>query len=192
MIQSLMPLLCSLNKNLKILANLCLPNKIIKTIPDDPQLDTAAGVKAIRKYETLHPHNISQKASIVLEHFRNVTRYKIGGKAKAMLVTPSRLHAVRYFHEFKNQIELKGYKDLDVLVAFSGEVTDDGNTYTEEKLNVTKDGEHVKENSLPEVFHLHVPVVNFSGTIPPLLCSCGIAFLPDASLNSNWIPDRSR
>ena len=77
--------------------------KIIKTIPDDPQLDTAAGVKAIRKYETLHPHNISQKASIVLEHFRNVTRYKIGGKAKAMLVTPSRLHAVRYFHEFKNQ-----------------------------------------------------------------------------------------
>ncbi len=127
--------------------------KIIKTIPDDPQLDTAAGVKAIRKYETLHPHNISQKASIVLEHFRNVTRYKIGGKAKAMLVTPSRLHAVRYFHEFKNQIELKGYKDLDVLVAFSGEVTDDGNTYTEEKLNVGKDGEHVKENALPEVFH---------------------------------------
>ena len=118
--------------------------KIIKTIPDDPQLDTAAGVKAIRKYETLHPHNISQKASIVLEHFRNVTRYKIGGKAKAMLVTPSRLHAVRYFHEIKNQIELKGYKDLDVLVAFSGEVTDDGNTYTEEKLNVGKDGEHVK------------------------------------------------
>ncbi len=127
--------------------------KIIKTIPDNPQLDTAAGVKAIRKYETLHPHNISQKASIVLEHFRNVTRYKIGGKAKAMLVTPSRLHAVRYFHEFKNQIELKGYKDLDVLVAFSGEVTDDGNTYTEEKLNVGKDGEHVKENALPEVFH---------------------------------------
>lgn len=127
--------------------------KIIKTIPDDPTLDTAAGVKAIRKYETLHPHNISQKATIMLEHFRNVTRHKIGGKAKAMLVTPSRLHAVRYFQEFKRQIELKGYSDLDVLVAFSGEVNDDGNTYTEEKLNVTKAGEHVKENSLPEVFH---------------------------------------
>ncbi len=127
--------------------------KIIKTIPDDPTLDTAAGVKAIRKYETLHPHNISQKATIMLEHFRNVTRHKIGGKAKAMLVTPSRLHAVRYFQEFKRQIELKGYNDLDVLVAFSGEVVDDGTTYTEEKLNITKDGEHVKENSLPEVFH---------------------------------------
>lgn len=127
--------------------------KIIKTIPDDPTLDTIAGVKAIRKYETLHPHNISQKATIMLEHFRNVTRHKIGGKAKAMIVTPSRLHAVRYFQEFKRQIELKGYNDLDVLVAFSGEVLDDGNAYTEEKLNITKDGEHVKENSLPEVFH---------------------------------------
>ena len=71
----------------------------------------------------------------MLEHFRNVTRQKIGGRAKAMVVTPSRLHAVRYLLEFKRQIEQKGYKDLDVLVAFSGEVEDGGNTYTEEKMN---------------------------------------------------------
>ena len=56
--------------------------KIAKTIPDNPKLDTTAGIKAIRNYETLHPHNISQKTAIMLEHFRNITRYKIGGKAK--------------------------------------------------------------------------------------------------------------
>ena len=127
--------------------------KIAKAIPDDPELDTAAGVRAIRQFETLHPHNISQKTAIMLEQYRNVTRHKIGGKAKAMVVTPSRLHAVRYFQEFKRQIKEKGYSDLDVLVAFSGEVEDKGEPYTEEKLNKTKSGETIKEKALPEAFH---------------------------------------
>lgn len=127
--------------------------KIAKTIPDNPELDTTAGIKAIRNYETLHPHNISQKTAIMLEHFRNITRYKIGGKAKAMIVTPSRLHAVRYVLEFKKQIAEKGYTDLDVLVAFSGEIEDKGETYTEEKINKTKDGKTIKENALPATFH---------------------------------------
>ena len=127
--------------------------KIAKTIPDNPELDTIAGVKAIRNYETLHPHNISQKTAIMLEHFRNITRHKIGGKAKAMVVTPSRLHAVRYVLEFKRQIAEKGYTDLDVLVAFSGEIEDNGETYTEEKINKTKDGKTIQEKALPSVFH---------------------------------------
>lgn len=127
--------------------------KIAKNIPDDPELDAVAGVKAIRNYETLHPHNISQKTAIMLEHFCSNTRYKIGGKAKAMIVTPSRLHAVRYVLEFKKQIAEKGYTDLEVLVAFSGEVTDGEEIYTEEKINKTKDGETIKENALPEMFH---------------------------------------
>ena len=127
--------------------------KIAKSIPDDPELDTAAGVRAIRQFETLHPHNISQKTAVMLEHFRSVTRHKIGGRAKAMVVTPSRLHAVRYLLEFKRQIEQKGYTDLDVLVAFSGEVEDGGVTYTEESLNKTRAGETIKEKALPAVFH---------------------------------------
>lgn len=127
--------------------------KIAKSIPDDPELDTVAGAKAIIKYETLHPHNISQKTAIMLEQFRNVTKHKMNGKAKAMLVTASRLHAVRYVQEFKRQIEDKGYTDLDVLVAFSGEVKDGGATYTEEGLNKTKSGETIKEKALPAAFH---------------------------------------
>ena len=121
--------------------------KIIKSIPDDPELDTAAGIKAILRFESLHPHNISQKTTIMLEHFRNVTAHKIGGKAKAMLVTPSRLHALRYIEEFKRQIETKKYTGLDVLVAFSGEIEDKGITYTEAGIN------GIKESALPEAFH---------------------------------------
>ena len=127
--------------------------KILKTIDDDPELDTTAGAKAILNYETLHPHNISQKTTIMLEHFMNITRHKMGGRAKAMVVTPSRLHAVRYVKEFKRQIEEKGYTDLDVLVAFSGEITDDGISYTEEGINKNKNGETIKEKALPEAFH---------------------------------------
>lgn len=126
--------------------------KIIKIIDDNPELDTTQGSKAILNYETLHPHNISQKTAIMLYHFMNVTRHKMGGKAKAMVVTPSRLHAVRYVQEFKRQIQEKGY-DLDVLVAFSGEVTDNGTPYTEETMNKTKDGEVIKEKALPAAFH---------------------------------------
>ncbi len=127
--------------------------KIAKAIPDDPELDTVAGLSAIRRFETLHPHNIAQKTAVILEHFRSVTMHKIDGRAKAMVVTPSRLHAVRYLLECRRQIKEKGYKDMDVLVAFSGEVEDEGNTYTEVKLNKTKSGETVQEKQLPEVFH---------------------------------------
>ena len=127
--------------------------KILKTIDDDPVFDTTQGAKAILNYETLHPHNISQKTTVMLEHFMNITRKKMGGRAKAMVVTPSRLHAVRYVKEFKRQIEDKGYTDLDVLVAFSGEIEDDKVTYTEEKMNKDKEGKTIKEKALPEAFH---------------------------------------
>ena len=56
-----------------------------------------------------------------------------------MVVTPSRLHAVRYLREFRRQTLEKGY-DLNVLVAFSGEIEDAGEPFTEEKLNKSKDG----------------------------------------------------
>ena len=127
--------------------------KIAKTIPNNPELDTTAAVKAIKNFETLHPHNISQKTAIMLGHFRSVTMHKIGGKAKAMVVTPSRLHAVRYVQEFRRQIKDKGYDGLEVLVAFSGEIEDDGETLTEERMNKNKAGETISKDALPAAFH---------------------------------------
>jgi type I restriction enzyme R subunit len=127
--------------------------EIIKQIEDDPELDSARGATAIRRFESLHPHNLAQKTVIMVEHFRSITKNKIGGNAKAMVVTASRLHAVRYLMEFRRYIKEKKYDDMDVLVAFSGTVHDEGNEYTEEKLNKTADGKTIREKQLTEYFN---------------------------------------
>ncbi len=128
--------------------------QIMKRIPDDPELATREGVKALRNFASLHPHNISQKARIILETFRAITRKQIGGRAKAMVVTQSRLHAVRYVKELRRQIQDAGYSSLNVLVAFSGTVTDDRTqeTYQETMMNRTRDGEPISEAALPRYF----------------------------------------
>jgi type I restriction enzyme R subunit len=89
----------------------------------------------------------------MIQHFRGVTLHKIGGRAKAMVVTASRLHAVRYLLEFRRQIKANSYTNLDVLAAFSGEVDDQGKKYTEESLNKTLSGETIKETQLRNYFH---------------------------------------
>ncbi len=100
--------------------------KLTKAIQEDPQLNKKKAAKAIGKFVSLHPHNLAQKTEIIIEHFRDVVSKKIGGKAKAMLVCGSRLHAKRYFEEFESYINEKGYdKEIKVLVAFSGKVIDD-------------------------------------------------------------------
>jgi type I restriction enzyme R subunit len=71
----------------------------------------------------------------MIEHFRKVTSKKLNGQAKAMVVTASRLHAVRYKLAFDTYIKKKGYKDLKALVAFSGTVNDKGSEYTEPGMN---------------------------------------------------------
>jgi len=100
--------------------------KLTKAINDDPALNKKKAAKAIGKYVSLHPHNLAQKTGIIIEHFRDIVAKKIGGRAKAMLVCGSRLHAKRYFEAFKEYITDKGYdNEIKVLVAFSGKVIDD-------------------------------------------------------------------
>lgn len=120
--------------------------KVGKTTAENPEYSTKQANKALGKYLSLHPYNLRQKAEIIVEHFRANVAHKIGGNAKAMLVTGSRLHAVRYYFAFRDYITRMGYTDLGVLVAFSGTVEDKGEDYTEEQLN------HVPEAELPERF----------------------------------------
>ncbi len=96
-----------------------------KAIEDDPELNKRKAARAIGRFASFHPHILSQKAEVMIEHFRQVTMKKIGGKAKAMVVTSSRKHALRYYLEFKEYITAKGYSDIKPLVAFSGSVIDD-------------------------------------------------------------------
>jgi type I restriction enzyme R subunit len=123
--------------------------KLIKASEDDPQVERKKAAKALARFLKLHPHNIAQKTEIIVEHFNMATRYKIGGHAKAMVVTGSRLEAVRYKQSFDHYIKSKGYP-IKSLVAFSGEVVDDklkDVKYTEVAMN-----NGIKEKELPEKF----------------------------------------
>ncbi len=122
--------------------------KLSKEIEDDPNVNKKQASRAIGRFLSLHPHNLSQKTEVIVEHFRQVTAKKIGGKAKAMLVTSSRLHAVRYKEEFDNYISKKGYKDIKTLIAFSGKVIVDA--YPEGVTEVELNG--FKEKELPKKF----------------------------------------
>lgn len=127
--------------------------KIAKTIEENPDVPASRAAKVIRKFEELHPYNISQKTQIIVETYRETTRHKIGGRGKMMVVTSSRLAAVRYFHECKRYIAAQGYNDIGVMVAFSGSVNDGGAEYTEPKLNTRKDGSHIGEAQTKAEFH---------------------------------------
>ena len=127
--------------------------KISKTIADNPDVPVSRAAKVIRRFEELHPYNISQKAQIIVETFLSTTRNAIGGKGKMMVVTASRLAAVRYYHEVKRYIEEKGYDNVDILIAFSGAINDGGNEYTEPRMNTRKDGTHISEDQLKAEFH---------------------------------------
>lgn len=127
--------------------------KIAKNTPDNPELPESRATKLIKKYQKLHPYNISQKSAIIVETFRDTTRHKIGGKGKMMVVTDSRLAAVRYFKEIKRYIKEHDYNDIDVLTAFSGSVQDGTEEYTESSLNVRKDGSHIAETQTKAEFH---------------------------------------
>ena len=129
--------------------------RLIKSIEDDPQVDKRKAARALARFMSLHPHNIAQKTEVMVEHFRHFTMHKIGGKAKAMVVTSSRLHAVRCKQAFDKYIKDKGYGGIKTLVAFSGTVIDPDAAsveYTESGMNVDAQGKHIKEKELPERF----------------------------------------
>jgi len=124
--------------------------RLVKATEDDPKVNKRKAASQLARFMSLHPHNIAQKTLVMVEHFRSKVRHKIGGRAKAMVVTSSRLHAVRYHQAFQKYIAEQGYKDVGVLVAFSGVVKDpdmQGIEYTEQGMN-----KGIKERELPEKF----------------------------------------
>lgn len=122
---------------------------LVKASEVDENVERKKAAKGLARFLRLHPHNISQKTQVIIEHFNSVTRHKIGGRAKAMVVTGSRLEAVKYKLSFDAYIKNKNYP-IKTLVAFSGTVDDDkipNVTYTEEGMN-----NGVKQKELPEKF----------------------------------------
>lgn len=112
--------------------------RLLKKTADDPKVPKRETAAQLARFVSLHPHNIAQKTEVMVEHFRSRVKHKIGGRAKAMVVTSSRLHAVRYRQAFGKYLDEKGYKDIGVLVAFSGIVQDPdiaGEQFTEVGMN---------------------------------------------------------
>lgn len=103
--------------------------------PDDPEYDPGRARAAIARFVNLHPHNLAQRAEIIVEHFRQRVADKLAGQAKAMVVASSREHAARYALALRDYIATKGYADMGVLVAFSGSLDLDGGSVTEASMN---------------------------------------------------------
>ncbi len=121
--------------------------RLSKAIEDDPRLDKKKGARAIARFVSLHPHNLAQKAEVIIEHYRQCVMEKIGGKAKAMVVTSSRPHVVRYKEAFDAYLQEKGYTDIRALVAFTAFTDQEtGIQYTESDIN------GFGERELPERF----------------------------------------
>ncbi len=115
--------------------------QIDKQISDDPKLDKSRASAAIARFVSLHEHNLAQRADVIVNHFRSHVASKIGGQAKAMVVTASRLHALRYKRALDKYCAEHGIGDVGVLCAFSGTLNDEGEEWTEARVNGFPDSE---------------------------------------------------
>lgn len=106
-----------------------------KTIEDDPAFMGRRAQSRVARFASLHPTAIDQKVEVIVEHFRRHVAKELDGQAKAMIVTQSREHALRYWQRLNEYIIEKGYADLKALVAFSGDLNIDGNVWTEATAN---------------------------------------------------------
>lgn len=107
-----------------------------RTDIEDKEYDKKKTVRLLSSFVDLQDHAIEKKTRVMLEHFAAHTQNEIQGKARAMLVTRSRLHAVRYKRKF-DEIMREMKLPYSALVAFSGTVTDaeTGLDYTKENMN---------------------------------------------------------
>ena len=148
--------------------------RLLKTIEDDPRYEKGKAEHLLKSFVDLHPHAIGEKIAVCVEHFAAQAAGAIGGRAKAMIVTRSRLHAVR------TKIALDGYLAANghpwkALVAFSGTVKDGGESYTESGMNsagqdhVVSDRQTAAEFEKPEYRFLVVASKFQTGFDQPLL-----------------------
>lgn len=126
--------------------------EIAKAVSSNPEYEEIPATIAIKRFHDSHEYVLQQKVEVMIEKLREITLSKIGGKAKAMIVSPSRAHAVRYLFLVRDYCKKKGYDDVHALVAFSGTVKYQGEEYTESKLNSTEE-QRISERQLPLFFN---------------------------------------
>ncbi len=107
-----------------------------KTVEDDPEFDAKRAQKKLRRYVESHQHAIREKAEIMVDHFHEqvIGHRKIGGKARAMVITNGIERAIQYFHAFQDYLRERKSPN-EPIVAFSGEHEYGGRKVTEASLN---------------------------------------------------------
>lgn len=125
--------------------------RLLQKVEVDPEVPRRKAARALARFVEFHDYEIAQKVEVIVEHFRTHTRHKIGGRAKAMVVTGSREHAVRYKLGFDKYIKDRKYNDVKSLVAFSGEIT--LKEYSDKKFTEVTMNDGIKETELPEKFN---------------------------------------
>jgi len=110
--------------------------RLMKKVEDDPEFDVRKAQRKLRKYVESHDHAIRQKAEIMVDHFHDqvVAKQKIGGKARAMVVTSGIARALQYKRDFDAYL-IERNSPYRAIVAFSGEHEVDGQKFTEASMN---------------------------------------------------------
>jgi type I restriction enzyme R subunit len=116
--------------------------KLVKKTEDDPEFDTKKAKKKLRRYVESHDYAIRLKAEIMVDHFHEqvLAAGKIGGQARAMVVTSSIERAIQYYHAFKTYL-VERKSPYQAIVAFSGEHEYGGAKVSESSLNGFPSGE---------------------------------------------------
>jgi len=142
--------------------------RLLKKIEEDPRYDKRKATFLLRSFVDLHEHAIRKKVEIMVEHFHAQVAQRIDNRAKAMIVTRSRLHAVRYKLALDAYLKEKGYP-YATLAAFSGSVKDGGMDYTEANMNGFSEKQTAEVFKRPEYRFLVVANKFQTGFDQPLL-----------------------
>lgn len=126
--------------------------RLSSDVEHDKRVDKKLANRALARWKSLHPTNVSQKVEFIVEHFRQTVLPLLEGEAKAMVVTSGRPQAVKYKMAFDKYIEKHNLQNLKALVAFSGKVTGDtlGDDDPEFALGFDPEGEYTEYNMNPD------------------------------------------
>jgi len=142
--------------------------KLLKKVEEDPRYERKKAQSLLKSFVSLNQHAIGHKVEIMVEHFHEHVAHRVAGRAKAMIVTRSRLHCVRYKQALDRVLRDKGLP-YETLVAFSGKVEDGDLSYTESQMNGVPESRTKTTFERPEVRFLVVANKFQTGFDQPLL-----------------------
>ena len=141
----------------------------------DQEVDSKKAKIKLARWVRLHPHNIGQKVQVIIEHFRENIAHLLAGEAKAMVVTSSRMEAVRYKLAFDKYVKEQGYDKIQAMVAFSGEVIDKESgpdPFTEKNMNPGLKGRDMRKAFDTDDYQVMLVANKFqTGFDQPKLCA---------------------